>query len=209
MITPDLPGIDHLNVNSNILEYWARFLGQMISHRKEKVFLVGHSRGGMIASQIAEYMPENIHKLIYLAAFLIPNGGTLLGTLQQNPRIAGRPPELIFSPDQSHSKIAPEAISSKFYNMTADTWIKKAELQLGWEPMISFSTPLSLTEKNFGKIPRTYIECLQDRTIPIALQRKMVSVLPCEQVFTLDTDHSPFYSASEELVAKLQMAVST
>ena len=41
-----------------------------------KVILVGHSKNGIMISQVAEYRPEKIEKLIYLAAYLIPNGKT-------------------------------------------------------------------------------------------------------------------------------------
>jgi len=39
-----------------------------------KVILVGHSKNGIMISQAAEYRPGKIDKLIYLAAYLIPNG---------------------------------------------------------------------------------------------------------------------------------------
>jgi hypothetical protein len=70
---------------------------------------------------------------------------------------------------------------------------------------MSFLTPLSLTEDNYDRIPRANIECLQDRAIPIGLQRQMVSRMPCERVSAINTDHSPFYSAPEELAAELLM----
>jgi len=46
-------------------------------------------------------------------------------------------------------------------------------------------------------------ETLRDRAITHAAQRRMQSVLPCDPVFTLDTDHSPFFSRPDELVALL------
>src|SRR5450631_2454910 len=42
----------------------------------EKVILVGHSKNGVLISQAAEYRPNKIEKLVYLAAYLIPNGKT-------------------------------------------------------------------------------------------------------------------------------------
>ena len=51
-------------------------------------------------------------------------------------------------------------------------------------------------------MPRAYIECLRDRAIPLELQRLMVAALPC-LVSSLDTDHSPFYSAPEALCEQL------
>jgi len=138
-----------------------------------------------------------------LAAFLIPNGETLWGTLQRHPRSSERPPDLIISSDQKTSTVTAESVRDTFYNTTSDIWLKRAESLVGPEPMTSFMTPLALTDAKFGQVPRAYIECLQDRAIPITLQRSMVSALPCRKVVTLDTDHSPFYSASELLTEQL------
>jgi hypothetical protein len=47
-------------------------------------------------------------------------------------------------------------------------------------------------------VPRAYIECLRDRAIPLELQRLMVAASPC-RVTSIDTDHSPLFSAREAL----------
>lgn len=205
MLAPDLPGMgnDHTSLSTITLDNWARFVADLIRQQNEKIILVGHSRGGVVISQAAEYAADHIQGLVYLAAFLIPNGETLWGTLQQHPRDPNRPSDLVFSSDHSTSTITEAAVRDTFYNTTSDVWQKRAASHVGPEPMVSFVTPLVLTEKNFGRVPRAYIECLQDRAIPITLQRSMVSALPCRQVVTLDTDHSSFYSAPELLVAQL------
>ena len=93
VLAPDLPGMgnDHAPLNTITLDTWARFVADLIRQQNEKVILVGHSRGGVVISQAAEYVPKHIQGLIYLAAFLIPKGETLWGTLQQHPRDPNRP----------------------------------------------------------------------------------------------------------------------
>jgi pimeloyl-ACP methyl ester carboxylesterase len=49
------------------------------------------------------------------------------------------------------------------------------------------------------RIPRYYIKCERDRAIPIALQREMQKESPCRQKFSIDADHSPFFSAPDKL----------
>ncbi len=48
----------------------------LIDQPEGKVILVGHSKNGIMISQAAEYRPNKIEKLVYLAAYLIPNGKT-------------------------------------------------------------------------------------------------------------------------------------
>jgi hypothetical protein len=48
-------------------------------------------------------------------------------------------------------------------------------------------------------VPRAYIETTRDRAVSLTAQRQMQTVLPCEPVFTLDADHSPFLSQPEAL----------
>lgn len=75
------------------------------------------------------------------------------------------------------------------------------------EPNASEGTPLQLSDENFGRIPRVYIECLQDRGISPGVQKKMYSDTPCQQVLSLNTSHSPFLSAPHSLVEHLLTAV--
>jgi len=205
VITPDLPGTgkDSTPLSDITVDHWTHFICDLIRQQNEKVILVGHSRGGIVISQVAEYCSDQIQGLVYLTAFLIPNGGTLWETLQRHPRPAERPMDLILSADQKTSTLAATAIHDTFYNTTPDDWLERAISLVGPEPMVSFVTPLKLTAEHFEKVPRAYVECLQDRAIPLALQRSMEAKLPCKKVVALDTDHSPFYSSPQLLVSKL------
>ena len=64
-------------------------------------------------------------------------------------------------------------------------------------------TPIHVTEEGFGRVPRVYIECLQDKVIPPPLQRQMYAKLPCQKVVSMNTDHSPFFSAPQKLTESL------
>ena len=65
------------------------------------------------------------------------------------------------------------------------------------------TTRLELTDENFGRIPRYYIECLEDRAVTPYIQQKMYMELPCQKVYQLKSSHSPFFSRPEELVTLL------
>ena len=79
--------------------------------------------------------------------------------------------------------------------------------QLVAEPHGPRSTKLRLTAERWGSLPRTYIECTADRTIPITSQRKMQAMSPGAQVVTIDTDHSPYLSRPHDLAEALVAAI--
>ncbi len=206
VLAPDLPGMgkDSTPLDTITLDYWAQFVADLVRQQAEPVLLLGHSRGGIVISQAAEYASAHIQKLIYLSAFLVPNGATLVDMVRTyNPNPEAQQNKYILSADKKFSTTIPEAIPNLFYNTTPECWANRAASQVSQEPMVVSSTPLKLSEQYFGSVPRIYIECRQDKAVPIALQRAMISALPCQEVLSLDTDHSPFYSAPELLVQKL------
>ena len=77
------------------------------------------------------------------------------------------------------------------------------------EPATSFATPAQLSAARFGSVSRGYIACSDDQAVPIALQRAMLASLPCDPVVTIDSDHSPFYSAPDALIAALEEMAAT
>ena len=91
----------------------------------------------------------------------------------------------------------------RFYSRCAEDDVALARARLVPEPVAVSHAPVSIDEARFGRIPRYYVECLRDRAIPVEVQRAMVAASPCHWVFTLDTDHSPFFSAPEGLAGAL------
>jgi pimeloyl-ACP methyl ester carboxylesterase len=71
------------------------------------------------------------------------------------------------------------------------------------QALAPLATPVSTTEENFGRVPRVYISCLLDRALSPPIQEKLYKALPCEKVISLDTSHSPFFSAPEKLASHL------
>jgi len=205
VIAPDLPGMgtDHTALSTVSISSWAHFIADLLEQQSEPVILVGHSRAGAVISQAAEYAPQMLRCLVYLTAYLIPDGTAINDLLRQYPRAPERAHDFIISPDRRFISITPQGMRQHFYNTTPEPWVTRAIEQVGLEPMSSFETSLSLSAHRFGRVPRAYIECLQDYAIPLALQKQMQLTLPCDPVLTLDTDHSPFYSAPDLLAARL------
>ncbi len=61
-------------------------------------------------------------------------------------------------------------------------------------------TALRLSEGRYGRVPKVYIACMQDRAVTPRLQHMMLRDTRCERVFSMDTSHSPFFSQPDRLV---------
>ena len=200
VVASDLPslGKDRTPIAQISLDTWTDSVCQLLDAQAEPVILVGHSRGGILISQDAEKCPEKVKTLVYLAAFLLRNGESLLQVAQEEGTSMVLP-NLVLAEDQSYATVREAAIKETFYGGCSAEDIALARLLLVPEALAPLATPIRITEGNFGRVPRVYIECLRDKAIPPALQKKMYTALPCQQVIAMETDHSPFFSAPEEL----------
>jgi pimeloyl-ACP methyl ester carboxylesterase len=164
--------------------------------------LVGHSRGGIVISEVAEHRPERIQALVYLTAFLLRDGECLFDLAGSDPQSLV-PPNMVMSLDRSSSTVRDGALRDLFYGECSDDDLALARLCLKPEPTLPLATPIHVTAERYGSVPRVYIECERDRAMTPAMQRSMQAASPCDQVLSLDTDHSPFFSRPDELAQML------
>ena len=172
---------------------------QLIDEIEGKVVLVGHSKNGIMISQVAEFRPDKIEKLVYLAAYLIPNGKTQREFSMQDTEGVLKPFVKV-NIETNSSTLHSDIFKEGLYHDCEDSITELAKLLLSAETIESGIIPLQLTDENFGSVPRVYIECTQDRAVTPFIQRKMYLETPCEQVYSIDTSHSPFFSQPENLV---------
>ena len=66
--------------------------------------------------------------------------------------------------------------------------------------------PLALTAANYGSVRRVYIRTTQDKAITPWLQQLMIDGQPCDAVYSMNTDHSPFFSKPKALTKLLKQA---
>jgi pimeloyl-ACP methyl ester carboxylesterase len=197
----DLPGMgrDKTPIGEVTLQTGVNKICEVLDSIDGKAILVGHSKNGIMISQASEYRPEKIEKLIYLAAYLIPNGKTQREySLQDTEGVLK--PYVDFHEATQSSTLRPEIYKEGLYHDCEDDITELAKVLLSHEAFVSGITPLQLTEERFGSIPRYYIECTEDRAVTPFIQRKMYTETPCEKVYSMNTSHSPFFSKPKELV---------
>jgi pimeloyl-ACP methyl ester carboxylesterase len=196
----DLPGMgrDKTPIEEITLKSTVEQICNLIDSIDGKVVLVGHSKNGIMISQTAEYRPEKIEKLIYLAAYLIPNGKTQADYSSQDVNGVLKPYVTRFPETNSHT-LQPEIYKEGLYHDCDDSIFQMARMILSHESAITASTPMQLTNENFGSVPRYYIECTEDRAVTPFIQQKMYTETVCEKVYQMQTSHSPFFSKPQEL----------
>jgi pimeloyl-ACP methyl ester carboxylesterase len=178
-------------------------MGEVISASPEPPILVGHSLGGAVITGAADRWPERIRALVYLCAVL-PDAKDFMTRFQPTSLVAAamRP-----SSDGSVMELEPSIIRGAFYHDCSDADVSRAESLLRPQPAGAFAMSFELSPSRFGRVPRHYIECRQDRAIDIASQRAMHAKMPCT-VHTLDASHSPFFSMPGALADALERAAA-
>jgi pimeloyl-ACP methyl ester carboxylesterase len=200
VITPDLPGMGRNKTPVGEVKMQTTVAGicALLDSLDEKVILLGHSKNGIIISQAAEYRPDKIAKLVYLAAYLIPNGKTQREYSMQDTQGVLKPYVTFHEADNS-TTLQPAIYKEGLYHDCDNHIVALANVLLSHEPIESAITPLQLSHANYGRVPRVYIECTQDRAVTPFIQQKMYTETPCEKVYRMDASHSPFFSRPNEL----------
>ncbi len=199
-IAIDLPGMgrDKTPIGEVKMKTTVEKICALIDQLEGKVILVGHSKNGIMIAQAAEYRPNKIEKLVYLAAYLIPNGKTQREYSLQDTQGVLKP-YVTLHEELNATTLEPEIYKEGLYADCADYITDLAKRLLSHEPVESAITPLQLTQENFGRVPRVYIECTEDRAVTPFIQKKMYTELPCQSVYQMATSHSPFFSRPQEL----------
>lgn len=198
VLAPDLAPVPP---GANPLPIWAQQIAELIKATPEPPILLGHSRGGMVISEVACQYPQHMRALIYLSGFLLPKDETMQSAMAR-PEAGGEPDYLRPSRGRCLG-IRPEAIIPLFYHLTPLAQAQKAADQLHPEPVGTFSARSTLNSEQLVGLKRFYIECSEDRAVPLALQRAMQTALPCTEVLSLKSDHSPFISQPSALAELL------
>jgi pimeloyl-ACP methyl ester carboxylesterase len=204
IVTFDLPahGEDSSPLSSASLQSYTDLAAQALDQQPEQVILVAHSMGGVVASQVAEQHPERIQTLVYLSAYLLRNSESLY-QIAGSDREARIGPYFVINESQGSLGIREDGLQEVFFADCPGEDVARAKALYRDEPLAPLATPITVSRERFGRVPRVYIQTLQDRVVSPAAQKQMYTATPCQRVFSLETGHASFFAAPDKLAAHL------
>ncbi|NJP93102.1 alpha/beta hydrolase [Nonomuraea sp. FMUSA5-5] len=193
-----------------------------VRHHRE-VVLVAHSASGGPASLAAERAPELVDRIVYVSAF-VPGGRPRFFDYLNAPQNAAALGQGLFlgdagalgavriNPLSTDPAYVEELRQAHFHDTPANRFGRWRSTLSPDLPLAIPATPVVLTAGRWGRIPRTFIRCADDRTLPTATQDLMIAEADAafpDAPFTVRTipgSHSPFATRPHELATALLQA---
>ena len=201
----DMPGhgYNKIPIKDVTLE---KYSSEILKTLSSPTIVLGHSMGGYPISLAAETDPNYIKHLVYLTAF-IPEDGKSLSEMRS--KVDQYPLTSVIKKTEDGLRFYIPAKYQKdiFYNDCSKQDINLASENLCVQAIKPQNTPIKLGA-NFKNISKSYISCLDDRTIPIELQTKLSANIPKDNKYEIKSGHSSFFSKPAELAGILNKIAS-
>ena len=117
-------------------------------------------------------------------------------------------PYLKWSKDGETSQVCRDGAHKIFYQDCSKEMADAAFTRLTPHPRRGRDIYANLTEKNFGSIPRAYIEATEDMSILHKMQRRMQILVPGAHRHVIESGHAPHLSKPEELAEIIDQAIN-
>ncbi|MCS6764138.1 MAG: alpha/beta fold hydrolase [Candidatus Protistobacter heckmanni] len=177
------------------LDLYVEHVGKLLQRLPGKAVVVGHSGGGIVASQLSEAFPERIASLVRRLS-------------QDDPSALGIPLYVEFSADGLTSHVQPGAAQRLFLHDcpadVADAWAARIKLQ----PERGRAVAPMLTEARYGSVPRIYIEPTRDQSITPSVQHLLQALSHGATRVTIDSGHAPQISQPKRLADAMTNALA-
>jgi putative intracellular protease/amidase len=172
----------------------------LINKQPGKVILVAHSMGGIVASQVAENIPNKISKIIYVSAYVPRNGEDLLSLAKQDAQSkAGA--SLEFTTDYAAATIKKdilvEAVCADCPDFMKEVLVKYHKA----EPSKPLGEKVQLSAAKFGSVPKYYISTTKDNAVGYNLQQMMIKNNgSIKKMYEMNTSHLPFVAQPQQFL---------
>ncbi|XP_008241572.1 PREDICTED: salicylic acid-binding protein 2-like [Prunus mume] len=176
---------------------------------EEKVILVGHSIGGMSLALAMENFPKKISVAVFLTAFVPDTTHQPSYVLDQFTQFT--PAEAWLDTQFTNYGSAKEPLMSmhfgpeflaKLYQLSPieDLELAKSLARAGSLFLQDLSKMNKFSNVGYGRVPRVYVVCSEDKGIPEEFQRWMIENSGVPNVVEIrGADHMPMFSKTQEV----------
>jgi pimeloyl-ACP methyl ester carboxylesterase len=206
VIAPDLPGHGrraHERARATVDRYAAAVADAMMLHGAHDAVVVGHSMGGVVIPKVAERVPARVRHLVFLAAVVLPHGGSLIETQMAPPSRA-----LLRGLARSGAGAVQYPASIEWARWMSDlapgdARVVDALARLTPQPFTPWAERADMRRFFALRMPCTYIRCLRDQAVTPARAAEYAARLGVTPI-DMDCAHNPMLSAPAALAKILE-----
>ncbi|XP_059300790.1 methylesterase 17-like [Lycium ferocissimum] len=185
----------------------------------EQVILVGHSAGGLSVTDATHKFPKKVKGAVYMAATMLRTGFVSEQDVQDGvPDLSefgefGDVYDMEFrlGPEKPPtSVVVKQSLQRKLiYQMSPLEDSTLAAMLLRPGPIQALQSARFKEGEGADSVPRIYIRATNDRMLKPEQQDAMIRKWQPQHVYTLESDHSPFFSAPFALFGLLVKAAAS
>jgi pimeloyl-ACP methyl ester carboxylesterase len=199
-IAPDLPGHGHVDewIGNQDMTQYADAIVKALDDAPAPVTLVGHSMSGAVVAAAAERRPEAIDHLVFLAAYIPADGECVSDIVKTDPASHVQASRIDVGGIPAVALKA-GTLSNAFYDDASAEQLAWVEDRIQLQSAVPSRAPIHISLDNFGRVKKTAIVCLNDRAISPSHQRWMAARAGCHAILEIESGHSPFVTAPDQL----------
>ncbi|MEY2833380.1 MAG: hypothetical protein RLZZ574_2639 [Cyanobacteriota bacterium] len=149
--------VNHAQCTQSIVDY-------IIDKDLTDIILLGHSFGGTIIAKVAEVIGDRLRRLIFFDAFVLNDGESLKDNIPPNSQAVF---DALATESEDNTMTMPFEIWREAFINDADLELAQfSYLQLSPEPYQPFLDKLDLKQFYSLSIPKSYLYCTEDNTLP-------------------------------------------
>ncbi len=175
----------------------------VIEQQDQPVILVGHSFGGIVISEVAEAIPDQIDMLVYVAGYIPRPGDSLVSLAELDRQNGFNDNNFLLAEDFTYAHVLEEDVLTLFCGDCTEAQGERVLATMQNEPLTPLNEPATVTEAIFGRVRKAYIMTAQDNAASPQIQVLMLAYTPVDRIFALDTSHVPFITMPDQLTGML------
>lgn len=161
----------------DLAEVAGELLAELVSAGLREIILTGHSQAGTVLPLMLQMKPHLFRRAIYVSCIAPPAGQTVMDFGRDSLKFSSRE---ISEPNWQArfcNDMTATAARSFMDKLGKDAWPTRAYAATSW------------AYEHLGAVPATYVACLQDATVPLAVQYACAERLRAGRLVRIDAGH--------------------